>query len=414
MGGFAHKPPDSPHAAPAPEHGQHSYDFHSDYLNQGAACDGKQGQGDCFLSDPGRARVIGDFQRLCDHACTNYKLALAELKTEILMQPQAEMSWFVSMALDLVGAHLVSAITKGLVAARAAGSARLQAMNLLAGARGEFSATSWTSRADTALHQLSPATITGLTQSGWAPIKVVAGKGLQGHMNEESLGEKSGNIAYLDSLRDSCDAAFLGFGLGVAGQASDAEIVALWQGMQPELHTVGVYKMGLQQKLKDFKVSGVNEIGKRHEVGGSGGKDIATKVVLVRDIHGATRPWYQRSEQTTVATPAVGLDKTGYGAAQLDKPVPADFAEIAIQRQIATWGAIETIDDGYVAQLKQSGQDVEDVRRRLEHKPTPQEQAARHAFEHYADPPLVAPKQPPAPLPDGSVFDPMFVFRSKP
>jgi hypothetical protein len=382
------------------------------YLDHGAVCDGRQDTaGGCFLSDAGRARVLGDFRSLCDKAGENYKFAVAELKTEILIQKEDELPWFVSLAIEAIATHVASTLVKGLSAARAAGAAKLQAMNLLGGERGDFNPGSWAVRAETALSHVTPEQMKSLVNAGAKTAKGSASKAIQGHVNEEALGEKFGSISYLDSLMDGCDATFRDFALNVSATSNDAEIVAAWQGVQPHLHTRAVYKAQIHDKLAGFKVSGVNQIGHRYE-GHDGGKNVNTRVVLVRDIHGNTRPWYQVSEQSLVASPYPGAGP-GYTDPRLDKPVPADFASVAIERQIATWGAIETIDDGFVAQLKATGQDIPDVARRLEHKPTAQESAAKQAFGHYADPPLTQPATQP-PLPDGSIFDPLFMLRSKP
>jgi hypothetical protein len=379
------------------------------YLDHGAACDNHQGTPNCFLSDAGRARVLGDFRSLCDKAGENYKFAVQELKMEILMQKDDELPWFVSLAIEAIATHVASTLVKGLSAARAAGAAKLQAMNLLAGEHGDFNPGSWMARADSAISHVTPGQMKSLINAGVKPVTKVVDKAVQGHINQEALGEKFGSISYLDSLMDGCDSTFRDFALNVSATSNDAEIVVAWQGMQPDLHTRGIYKSELRSKLAAFKVSGVNKIGHAYE-GESGGKNVATRVVLVRDIQGNTRPWYQRSEQSLVASPYPGQGP-GYTDLRLDRPVPEDFASVAIERQIATWGAIETIDDGYVSQLKLSGQDVEDVRRRLTHKPTTQEQAAHQAFSHYAEPGLSAS---PTPLPSGSIFDPFLPLRNNP
>src|SRR6185503_2394578 len=108
------------------------------------------------------------------------------------------------------------------------------------------------------------------------------------------------------------------------------------------------------------------------------------------------------------------------GEWQLERPVPDEFADIAIERSEVEWGPIKTIDDGFVQQLRANGHDVKAMRKVLASQPassgsrlpTNSIDAFMQAFERQRD----APKPPPpnsvfaakpmSPLyPPGSVFD---------
>jgi len=402
MGGFTVRAPVAKQAA----------DYTGDaYLDHGSQCDGKVG-GDCFLSDAARIRILGDFRSLVDNANGNYKQALLELKFQALITKDAEMPWYVALALDLISMHIAGTLAKGLTAARNAGATRLIEMGLHDAQTIGYNASSWSSKAETVLNRMTPEHLKQVTTSAFEPIKAGVKKGVQRHFNEAPESEKAGTVSYLDQLRDGCDRAFRSFALSTSGRANDAEILAMWHGMDPDLHSVGVYKAMLSAQLARFKNSGANDIGHRKINIPGGTIDRVKRVVYVRDIHGTLIPWFQNADRDEFVTGVSG------GTMALDTPrqlslesrIPEEFRDIAIQRSEAMFGPTPILDDGFVSQLKNIGQDPTKVRQSMylspptKHKPSTVVDAVMEVFGHYTDPPPLAPPAVPPSLPSGSVF----------
>jgi len=385
------------------------YRIGHDHIDDGAACEAApQGTG-CFLSEKQRDRLIRDIGLLMADVKTNYKLAIVDLKITELLKKEEDLSWVVSLALDLAGAHLITVLGSALKAVQGSAAAKLAQMQLDAGAAGQYSASSWTSRAEAAIELASSTRIDAVVRSGLGvvtPKAKTVGKAAQNHATET---QKAESIGYLDQLRDSCDIAFGSFYRTIAGEIQDAELVVVYWGLQPEHHTVGAYVKSLKAKVDRFLASGVTDIGRKEvKADDYGGKEIRdTRVVYVQDIDGRKVAWYQRAdgdyspglaspgdplyEQLDPKNPAHQQPWGQFGPrhagrAELDRPVPEEFREIAIARSEARWGATPTIDDGYVATLKQQGLNVDEMRMKLRGSPVVKSQSNA------------------SPLPAGSVF----------
>lgn len=391
-----------------------------DYIDKGPACEAQDGPECLFKDDDQRERLIATITRLVLNAQRNYKDALLELKIGELLKKEDDLSWVALLAIDLLTAHLSTVVSTALKAVQAKGVSRLNELGLRAATILGEDPGKWHHRAEAAIAMATPTRIDTVIKAGFAfggtKVKAVGKEGA----NAATQTTKAATIAYLDQLRDQCDVAFDGFMRQVAGHMTDVELVATHDGFAPEFHSTGEYIQSLGAKLDRFRKSGTLDIGrgevKSDDYGGRMLRD--TRVVYVQDINGAKTPWYQKQdgvdvgsgyiapgdpmfEQTSPNDPAHKAKWSTFGArskstAQLDRPVPTEFADVAIAASEARWGAIATVDDGYVTLLKQQGIDVDETRRRI---------GAGGTMVSKTFPPDRTPWDTRASLPVGSIFE---------
>jgi hypothetical protein len=336
----------------------------------------------CFLSDPQRLRLIIEFKDRVQTASTNYKDALLELRVDELMKKEDDLNWVLSLALDLAGAHLVVVAAKALKGLKAAGAGKLADIADRAAYAGTYSDTSWSTRADSALQVVTDARIDGMLKSGFAAAKKPASGALQKGQNRGDESAKQATLSFIAQLQDGCDIAFKAFERQAIGHTSDAELVVLYEGMHERLHTKGTYKVALNEKLKRFRASGVNDIARKEAWDRKYGYTKVhrdTRVVFVQGLNGAKTAWYQSREgdfdpdlikpcdpgAERLPLPRYQNAVCKFGPsnprdrAHLERAVPEEFKEAAIARSEQKWGPIETIEDPYVSYVKSLGLDVE-------------------------------------------------------
>lgn len=325
------------------------------WIDHGAVCDGKDDKTPgCFLADTQRGRLIIDFKDRVETASANYKIALVELKLAELMKKDDDVSWVLSLALDLVGAHLVKVAAKAAVGLKASG------INKLASAMdGAYvSDQSWRSRTEAIIQSIDDKAIEGNVKSLFDPAKKAGIGAFKSAVNSDAKTKKAAVLAYIDQLKDQCDIGFQTFSSNAAGQSSDAELVVLWEGLDRVHHTVGTYKAALGEKLARFKKSGVTELGRQRT------KDrqfhradvLRDKRVVWIQESGKKTLHYQSQEgdynPSTIRRGDPGSEgiygddgkPREFGArdprekVQTGGPVPDEFAEVAIARSEQIWG----------------------------------------------------------------------------
>lgn len=373
-----------------------TYEVGDEYVDYGGACEGKGDAVGCFLTDRQRDKLVSKLYHFVQTAQTNYKLALVELKIEELLKKEEDLHWLISLALDLAGAHLAVVLGRALKNVQAAGVAKLAELQLNDAAHGQFSNSSWVSRADQLIAQVSPSRIDSVAKAGMTAAGAGAKKRTQVGFDASAQATKVATLSFIEQLRDSCDIAFEAFIDNVTAHTLDAELVVVFEGMKAKYHSVGAYKASLAEKVQRFRLSGVLDIGRKEAMTDNyDGRTLRdTRVVYVQDISGNKTAWYQRQDgaSTTGSSAAYArpgdpmfeqLDAKhpdhrtawsqfgprGAGAALLDRPVPAEFRDVAIAHSEARWGATITIDDGMVQTLKQQGVNVNEIRMRLRGSP---------------------------------------------
>lgn len=417
MGGFDIKPGattarDIAHARmPESEAGKRTnvYDTGIDWIDRGPVCTGRAGQPGCFWSDDQRGRLIQDFQLNVDHAEQQFGLALERIRLDEIVSKPDDLNWFLSLALDIVGAHLVAVFTRSIMKAAgpALDAARRSAADAVVDAalHGEEVARTWRARATEMILKVTPQQVASLSTAAFVPAKNLAKKELAaGISHTPSAAAKSATLAYINQLSRAAAVSFRQYRLDACGHANDAELAVLWTGMSPENHNVDDFQPVLADKIARFKKSGVGEIGTTTIEYGEGQLRSKTRVVFVQDIYGSKTAWYEKQHQDFE-----GKGRAPTDGPTLDRRVPEEFVEAAVQRSEQVWGATLVFDDGYVQQLRESGVDVSEMRKRLT-APTPSPHGkpvpADSIFARGPKQPGVFADVPQAPLyAPGSVFD---------
>ena len=340
------------------------------YIDHGAACAGKglETPG-CLFEDAQRTRLISDINTRIGDASANYKDALTELKFEEVMKKEADLHWAASIALDLVGAHLVKVAAKAVIALKSSGVTKLSSH-----INGTYlNDNSFRSRAEALLRSVDDKSIEGKVKTVFDPIKKgIASTGKRA-ANHENKTEKTAAIAFIDQLKDGCDISFRRFGSHAAGHSNDAELAVIWEGMDPVNHTTGAYKAALSEKLSRFKQSGVNDLGrKRTEDRQFHRGDVIrdTRVVWVME-NGSKTLYYQSNE--TGYNPSrirrgdpdtydlfgdedqhLTFGDRGRGSSRFEGRVPVEFIDVALARSEEVWGPTPTIERSHFVSKTQN------------------------------------------------------------
>ena len=339
--------------------------------DRGARCDGHDAQTPgCFLTDEVRLRYLIDFKGDVSTAATNYKLALQQIRFEELLKKDDDLNWVLTLALEIAGAHLLNVAVKALGGLKANGVQKFAASAFKSG-----SFEIWRSNAARTLNSISPKQLETYTKIPLNAAKTRTAKGMQAGGNEDQTRQKTAVVSYIDELTDQCDTAFRAFQTNASASAPDAELAVLFEGMQPENHSVGIYKQVLDLKLGRFRSSGVLEIGRkdaRDRVSGEVGVHRDTRVVWIRDITGNRRLHYQSQEGNAdhaVVRPGDPGDPRSYPdqafgphdpreSPVLGNPVPDEFRDVALARSEQQWGFTNEMEDPYIQWMRARGADA--------------------------------------------------------
>jgi hypothetical protein len=331
------------------------------YIDRGAICDGKGHETPgCLFSDAQRARLIGEIKHRAVSAAANYKIALTQLRFEELLKKEADLHWAASIALDLVGAHLIKVVANGVMALKSTGIAKLDAE-----IDGRYlSDNTLRSRADEMLRSMDEKSIESKVKTVFDPLKKGFAGVAKGAVNKDNKTEKSSNISFIDQLTDQCDVGFNKFSSLAAGNANDAELHVIFEGLAPENHTVGAYKEALGAKLDRFKKSGVNDLGRQRSLDREfrhANVIRDTRVVWIEQADGSKVLHYQSVEASynpnviRRGDPDTGDlfrdedehftfgDRKGRSDVRVDGRVPLEFVDVALARSEQVWGTTPTI-----------------------------------------------------------------------
>lgn len=331
----------------------------SPWADQGAHCDDSYADG-CFLNDRRRDHLITDIKLRVITAATNYKLALEQMRVAELLKKEDDLPWVLSLALDVATGFLMSKVTKALTKIRTAGAERV--LNNTFTSDGEAIEHA---RIDKILSSLSDKQVEKWTKSAFD----AAGKQVKSTFKKargaDDQSDKTEALSYIAQLTKASDKSFETFANNAATTANDGELSVLYEGLDPDNHSVDAYKAALDAKLKRYMKSGVTDIERKI------GKDRATgyadvkrdtRVVWVQDDSFGRMLWYQEQEAdhdpSTIQPGDPGSDvlpieqpdkltfgtKTPRNDAKLTKRVPDEFIEAAIARSEATWGPTPVID----------------------------------------------------------------------
>jgi hypothetical protein len=338
------------------------------FADDGATCEGK---GDsvpgCFMSDGQRGRLIELLIAEINTAQTNYKIALVELKVEKLIEKDDDLPWVIGLALDLVSAHLTSAASKALNKLKNKRVARLEDMGIDAARREGFDEGSKAQQMADALDKVSDKSVETAAKAGFDLGKKKVSKTSQSALNETEKTDKGQTVSYIDQLKQQCDVGYKRFLDHTLATATDAELVVIYRGFDPEYHSVGQYKVALAEKIQRYKKSGVTEIG-QHAIAPHQAH-VATvyanrRCVWLLNADGSKALWFYSVLSGNQPEPWT------HGRAPDIERVPDEFVDAALVKSEEKWGQTPVFEHPAASLMRRMGA-LEDS------KPTSQRVASR-------------------------------------
>lgn len=285
----------------------------------------------CFMTAQQRADHIDKFHKRVMDVAKNYRDALQELRIETLLEKESDLSWIVSLVLDLATGHLSSVVGAALQRVNAGGAAR--------------DATNHTRELI-----LSDGMIDKTIKGPIDAAKKTLTNELKSVQNQKVRSKKAEKVAHLEQVRDSADVAFAALREKAPALADDAELLALVDGMRIEVHSVGHYKQALQAKLARYQKSGVPQIGQRAVTLPHHGLQPVRRdrrvIWVTNRMAGAQRQlWFEKQDffSHPVLGPTPDGSSLGFSrvddAPVLETPVPSEFVDAALARHESSWGA---------------------------------------------------------------------------
>lgn len=335
------------------------------YNDHGGLCEGEgpDMQG-CFMSSDQRERYITDFKLRVTAAAARFNMAIESLKLEELMKKEDDMHWVLGLALDLASNFVIGSAVKALTKAKAGKIADLATAAHDATMGGRYEAADKSDRMKQLLHSISDDSIKTRVTAVGGLVKTKA-KGIVQAATADVDVPKSAAVGYLTRLQSSCDIAFAEFADNAAGNATDAEILVLWDGMHISNHTVELYKAALGEKLNRFKKSGLPSVGR---AGDKFTGDITDKkVIWVQHPDGTkTLRFQSHTSKDSPSSMRAGEPGTrdmfpnhkdkfgelGSGELKLGSEVPREFWEEAVSISESKWGEpVKTVNGPKTARL---------------------------------------------------------------
>lgn len=335
------------------------------WAGDGAKCDREGGHPmDCFLNKEARTPYIVETREAINDMKESYKLALTELRFDELMKEEEDVSWLATLALDIASGYLMGLVTKAVARVKANAFTRVTARMLdtrLAG--GDVSKVQ--RAAFTALSSLSDTSI-----NSWTKLAFDAGqKGVQKAMkqshNVDLESEKTATVTYIQSLQASAETGFSTFRNRASANTTDSELIALWEAVTTAPRDLVTFKALLGEKIGRFKNSGVLDIGRKqaHDKTVSPSPAVLrdTRVVWVVHPDGSKELFYESQDgedDPSVFHPGdpgtswmpESQKPLTFGPRQprserrIDRRVPAEFRDVAIEASRQRWGEISTYD----------------------------------------------------------------------
>lgn len=329
-------------AAPGKKNLVQGWDVGVAYVDKGPRCEAGASPG-CFMGPGQRGRLIQlAIDRVSSGAQTNYKIALTQLRVDQLIKKDDDLNWVISLLLDLATSHLAGMASKALNRLKASSIREASDFGLGLDVIGDEDA-SWASKAGDYLRRVSDKTVESISKKGFDGAKKVVSTVMKNEKNEAAKSEKAATISYIDYLETECDVAFDAFKQRAFAELDDSQLVVMYNGLAPELHSVPQYKAALTEKIARYKKSGVADIGQRAV--GPAEQHVAQlyaskRALRVREPNGATTVWMYSVLSTAQDNP--WMDS---GSNYDFEHVPGEFEEAAIALSEQKWGPTITIDD---------------------------------------------------------------------
>ncbi len=347
-----------------------------DYVDRGAVCDQDAGPG-CLLTREQRLRLVMKFADRVNQAASNYNAGLQDVKLDVVMEKEEDLSWVAAMLLDVATGYATTALATALGALKKANASQLseivadEILNQVEGAPRALD------------HKLREAFVSISDAKLKENVKKVADftkkkiTSLAKHP-QATKAKKAESASFLQELQSAASIGFQQIREWVPATASDAEMIALVQAFDVHNHLPEMYHQAIAEKLDRYLKSGASKIGSSYEYRDVTG-DVPTGGEVIRDVRvawlefesgyprrlafqhqdGTYNPNVMRRDDPGSPLP----EKRSFGPhdAITDKPepglsersgtnffVPDEFVDVALARHKQVWGAdppVVRVDD---------------------------------------------------------------------
>lgn len=326
------------------------------YVQSGMVCDDQPESNACFLEDGQRARYLQQFRAAFNFAYGNYKAALNSSNVKLMLEQGPEPHWLGEIVIDFAGGQIIGALVRGLSRIRTNSIAALDRRP----APGSYGPPK-ESAFQRALGSFDDERLKSILDASVDAVKkgvVMEAMKVQVAGNFEQM--KASRLSFINHLISQADVSFGRLQLDIPGTATDAELVWLYESFRdPTKHAQSVYEAELAAKLKRFARSGITDLGRQDATDHSKRDPIEkTKDTRLVEVHYSSRHPPELYYQSVVGT-LIGAYKhekeAGFSELalknelpKLGKPVPTEFAGLALAQHMRVWGTspgIEVINE---------------------------------------------------------------------
>lgn len=211
-----------------------------------------------FLDSEQRKRLETQFQMRCIVAESNYQHGAQDVRIDKLLEKNDhELSWIASFLLDAAFGFIGTTVGKAVMTLKAANDRRVS--ELISQAIMYQVPDPELGSITKALGAIDKSHIDGVV----AGAKTEAVHKIQSYRESPGADAKKQVSSYLDQLRDTATIAFQRFRETTPAQASDVELLTLFESMDAERHLISLYKVAISEKLRRFEESNVSKIGRQ-------------------------------------------------------------------------------------------------------------------------------------------------------
>lgn len=279
-----------------------------------------------FLNQEQRGDLKGQIRYRLGVALGNIGLALETLRVEQMIKKPEELGFFMMLILGAVESVFTSYAGIALKLLRKHGAAKLAIDELAGGAAAVVDgAASVASKevaqaaknAERSLATLAEVQMNTVIKSGIAKGKTSAASdlagggakhpaappsGMDGASSSDSAAntEKSQASGYLLQMKAEADVTFDQLSRDL-GKVDDAQKLAWWKALTPEMHSQATYEQKFRLKLAQYLASPVSKIGRSMDWqsdGRGGGRPVEKEVRIVRVLVPGSAPRYAQQDST--------------------------------------------------------------------------------------------------------------------
>lgn len=250
-----------------------------DYVDQGAMCD-RASIGVCNLESGQRSRLMQIYQYNVGQAGAAFKSGAAMARMDVLLEPDAELSWIVELALDAGGLAIAKSLGRAVTAfGDWANGAQASAYDRLF--EGEFVSERklklYGAAAQVPLGPLEGAADIAVAQGKTGLSKALAGGSFGG------AGRKQAKEVFLRELAIQAARTFNYLVTTVGAHLDDAALLLMTESFDPAAHTEFDYKDAIMEKIDQFSAMKLDKIGHgvESDVGNTAGHTVERGAIYV-------------------------------------------------------------------------------------------------------------------------------------